>query len=278
MIKMSRIIGIVSGKGGVGKTTIGINLGAALTKNFGKNVTLVDCNVTTSHVGLYLGMYYCPITLNKVLRDENSIDEAINNHYTGLKVVPASLSLNDLEGVDLTKLRNNLKKLFESNDLVILDVAPGLGREAIAAMRACDEIVYVTNPFVPSVMDIVRTEEVARELEIDSLGIIVNMSNKKKYEMTNDEIREITKLPVLAKIPYDTKVHKSLHLKMPLTMLHPEHKFSKEINKAASHITGEVYLMESTIERLLKRLRLDSILKKEKRIVEPNPVKEEDDV
>ena len=51
---MARIIGIVSGKGGVGKTTLGINLGAALAHHLKKNVTIVDCNVTTSHLGLYL--------------------------------------------------------------------------------------------------------------------------------------------------------------------------------------------------------------------------------
>lgn len=271
---MARIIGIVSGKGGVGKTTLSINLGAALAKQFNKRVTLVDCNVTTSHVGLYLGMYYCPITLNKVLRGENKIEEAINSHYSGLNVVPASLSLNDLEGVDVTKLRNSIRGLFDLNDFVLLDIAPGLGREAIAGIKACDEILYVTNPFVPSAMDIVRTEEIANGLEVDSLGVVVNMTNNKKYEMTKEEMEEITKLPVIATIPYDTNVHKSLSLKMPIVMLHPDHKVSKEIYKTASHITGELYVLESGLEKLLKRIRKINLFNR-KRIVEPNPVKEE---
>ena len=64
---MTRIIGVVSGKGGVGKTTLVANLGAALASLYKKDVIVVDCNVTTSHLGLYLGMYYYPISLNKVL-------------------------------------------------------------------------------------------------------------------------------------------------------------------------------------------------------------------
>jgi cell division ATPase MinD len=260
---MARIIGIVSGKGGVGKTTLGINLGATLAKHFEKNVALVDCNVTTSHIGLYLGMYYCPITLNKVLRGEHKIEEAINSHYSGLNVVPASLSLNDLEGVDITKLRSSIKGLFENNDYVLLDIAPGLGREAIAGMKACDEIVYVTHPFIPSTMDIVRTEEVAKELGLKSLGIVVNMSHKKQYEMSKDEIEELTKLPVIATIPYDTHVHKSLNLKMPLVMLHPNHRVSKEMYKVASHLTGEVYEMDSSFRKILKSIR-EMFKKKEK--------------
>ena len=57
------------------------------------------------------------------------------------------------------------------------------------------------------------------------------MSNKKKYEMTNEELEEITKLPVIAKIPYDTKIHKSLNLKMPISLLHPNHSFTREMIK-----------------------------------------------
>jgi septum site-determining protein MinD len=74
---MTRIIGIVSGKGGVGKTTIVANLGAALASFYKKRVIIVDCNVTTSHLGLYLGMYYHPVSLNQVLRGEASMDDAI---------------------------------------------------------------------------------------------------------------------------------------------------------------------------------------------------------
>ena len=59
---MSKIIAIVSGKGGVGKTTSAINLGVALNK-FGKNVVVVDANLTTPNIGLHLGAPIVPISL-----------------------------------------------------------------------------------------------------------------------------------------------------------------------------------------------------------------------
>ena len=235
---MARVISIISGKGGVGKTTLGLNLGASLAKHFKKNVTLVDCNVTTSHVGLYLGMYYCPITLNKVLRGEYKIGDAINEHYSGMKVIPASLSLTDLEGVDITELRNKLKGLLNDNDIVLLDGSPGLGREGVASMRASDEILYVTNPYIPSVMDIVRCQEIANEIGVKPLGIAVNMVNNKKYEMSKSEIEELTKLPVIASIPHDKNVHRSLTLKMPIVLFKPHSAASKEILKLSSKLAG----------------------------------------
>jgi len=61
---MSRLIGVISAKGGVGKTTVVSNLSVALAKVFHKRVTVVDCNITTSHLSLHFGAYSHPITLN----------------------------------------------------------------------------------------------------------------------------------------------------------------------------------------------------------------------
>jgi cell division ATPase MinD len=251
---LARIISIISGKGGVGKTTVGLNLGASLAKHFKKNVTLVDCNVTTSHVGLYLGMYYCPITLNKVLRGEYNINEAVNEHYSGMNVVPASLSLSDLDGVDVTELRNKLKGLFNDNDIILLDGSPGLGREGVAALKASDEVLYVTNPYIPFVMDIVRCQEVAKEVGVKPLGVVVNMTNNRKYEMTNEEIEELTKLPVIATIPHDKNVHRSLTLKMPVVMFKPYSAASRELINLSSKLIGETYEVEGRLSRILRKL------------------------
>ena len=253
---MVRIIGIVSGKGGVGKTTVGLNLGASLAHHFKKNVTIVDCNVTTSHLGLYLGMYYCPITLNKVLRGEYTVEEAIQQHHTGLKVIPASLSLTDLEGIDVTEIRNSLRSIFDKNDVILLDASPGLGREAVATLRASDEVLYITNPYIPFAMDIVRNQEIVNEIGVKPLGIILNMIHGKKYEMNKKEIEELTRLPVIAKIPFDRNVHKSLALKVPVVTYKPHTQASKEIIRLASDLIGETYKFEGALQRFLRKLRL----------------------
>jgi septum site-determining protein MinD len=251
-----RIIGVVSGKGGVGKTTLSLNLGAALATQHKKNVTLVDCNVTTSHLSLYLGMYYCPVTLNKVLRGENSIEESVHSHFSGMKVIPASLSLSDLEGIDMTEIKDNLKNIFDKNDVIILDGSPGLGREAMATIKASDELIYVTNPYIPFIMDIIRCQEVVNELNVKQLGIVMNMVHGKKHEMTSSEIEELTKLKVISTIPFDTNVHRSLALKMPVTMYKPSSSASREFCRLAANLIGENYVSESPVTRLLRMLNI----------------------
>ena len=247
----------MSGKGGVGKTTLGINIGAALAQNFKKDVTIVDCNVTTSHLGLYLGMYYCPITLNKVLRGEFEAEESIQSHHTGLKIIPASLSVNDLEGIDMSQIRESIKSIFKKNDIILLDGSPGLGKEALGTLKASDELLYVTNPYVPFAMDIIRNQEIVSQMDTKPLGIVLNMVHNKKYEMTKEEVEELTRLPVIAKIPFDTNVHQSLALKAPVVTYKPNAASSREIIKLASNIIGEKYeFKESALQRFLNKLRL----------------------
>jgi len=73
---MAKIITITSAKGGVGKTTTSINLGAALNA-FGHDVVIVDANLTTPNVGLHLGAPIVPISLNHVLNGKADIEDAI---------------------------------------------------------------------------------------------------------------------------------------------------------------------------------------------------------
>jgi len=238
---LTRVIGIVSGKGGVGKTTLVANLGSVLSSKFKKSVVIVDCNITTSHLGLYLGMYYTPITLNKVLLGEEEIGSAMYDHFTGMKVIPASLSLKDIQGVDIFNLKDTIKELFGKTDIVILDSAPGLGREAISVLRACDEVLYITTPFVPSTMDIIRLNEVINELGVKPLGIVLNMKSKEKYELKPGEVEGLVELPVIASIPLDKNVPRSLSLKTPIVTFIPNSPASKEMIALAARLIGEKY-------------------------------------
>jgi len=235
-----RIIGVISGKGGVGKTTVAINVGAHLVAGHGKRVLIMDTNITTPHVPLHLGMENTPITLNHVMRKTANLKDAIYSHASGLKVMPASISIKDLEGLDMFRLPSVVNDIYERYfgklDFLILDCAPGFSREAMAAMKSCSEVLMVTSPHMPSVMDIVRCRHFADKLGIKILGTAVNMTKRGAGELKKSDIESITGVKVLASIPYDKAMVKSLRSSMPLVIEKKRAKSSKKIAEIARAI------------------------------------------
>ncbi len=249
---MSRIIGIVSGKGGVGKTTLALNLGAVLSQHYKRNVTVIDCNVTSSHLGLHLGIYNHPTSLNKVLKGELGMEKSSYQHSTGMNVIPASVHLEDLKGVDITNLREKIKEMSDENSIILLDSAPGFGREAMAAIRASDEILCITNPYIPSIMDVVRCRKLISAIEKNHLGIVLNMANREKYELTKNEVEQLSGIPVISLVPYDKNVNKSLALKTPVTILDAKTPASREMFRLAASLIGEEYKAKTGLIDFLK--------------------------
>ena len=115
---LSRSIGIISIKGGVGKTSCTANLGAALADEFKKNVVIVDANYSAPNLGLHFGLANPEVHLHDVLRNRVDVGDAIHEYNERLHIVPGSL-LN--EKVDPYRLRNIVKQLKKYYDIVLID-------------------------------------------------------------------------------------------------------------------------------------------------------------
>lgn len=237
---MTRLIILTSGKGGVGKTTLTSNLSTALS-DLGEKVIAVDANLTTPNLGLQLGMHLAPNTLHDVLKGTSRLEDAIYPHPRGFKVIPASLGLNDLKGVDVGKLPEISLNLLGKADYIIMDCAAGLGREAISALSASDEAIIVTNPDLPSVTDALKILKVAQESDLKIVGTVVNRVKKNKYELTRNEIRGILGIPIIAEIPEDENVALSIAVKKSLVEFLPDSPAAVEIKRLAAHLTGRKF-------------------------------------
>ena len=236
---MGIVIGVISGKGGVGKTTSSVNLGAALSHNFKKSVVVVDTNVSSSNLSLHVGAHFHPITLNHVLKGEANIEEAIVNHPSGMKIVPASLSVDDLF-MDVTRLPEVISELKEKYDVVVLDTAPGIGSETISSLKTCDGVVIVTTPHLPSVTDALKTVRLAEKLEIPVYGVILNMY-RKKAPLTVTDVEYMTNNKVIGVIPYDTNVDDSVMKKVPVVHYKAGSKTSDGFMNVAAKMIGQNY-------------------------------------
>ncbi|MBS3098692.1 cell division ATPase MinD [Candidatus Pacearchaeota archaeon] len=248
---MGRLITITSGKGGVGKTTSAINIAASLN-SLKKEVILVDANLSTPNIGLHLGAPIVPISLNHVLQGKAKISDAIYEHESGTKVIPSSLSINELRKMDHGRLKEVGKKLRKMSDIVIYDSAAGLGEEAIAAIEAADELIIVTNPEIPAVTDALKTSKLIEQMGKSILGVVVTRVRGSKSEMPVSNISEMLELPILGVVPEDQRVQTTLVMKEALVHSFPKCKASQEYKRIAAHLIGEEYHPRiSLIDRML---------------------------
>ena len=238
---MTRTIAIISGKGGVGKTTLTSNLASALTL-LGEDVVAIDANLTTPNLGLHVGMHFAPVTLHDVLKGESKLKDAIYPHPFGFKVVPASMSVDDLTGIDPSRLYEVVLNLTGKTNFILMDSAAGLGREAVSALQATDEVLVITNPNLPSVADALKTVRLAERLNKKVIGVVANRVRKKEYELTKAEIEEMINYPVIAQIPEDNNVTKAIFAKMPVVNYSPNSPAAIEFKRLAHFLTGRPFL------------------------------------
>lgn len=237
---MARIIAINSGKGGVGKTTTAINLGASLNK-LGKEVVVLDANLNTPNVGLHLGAPIVPITLNHVLKGKAEMEDAIYEHSSGTKIIPSSLSVKELTKFNLKKFSDKVDQLRDHADFVIIDSAAGFGEEVIATINSADEIIIVTNPEMPAVTDALKAVKVARNMGKTINGIIVTRHQDAKYEMPLSSIKSMLEAPIIGVVPEDKSVKEALNQRDAVVHTHPRSKASKKYLEIARKVSGESY-------------------------------------
>lgn len=236
---MGKKIGIVSAKGGVGKTITTINLASALM-DFSKSVVAVDGDVKLSGLSLQLGMYYFPVTLNDVLDGERSVLESLYIHSSGLRIIPASLGIKN--DINLTKLNDVLDNGILNDDVILIDCPPGLEKNAISVIKSCTDVIIVTTPEIPAIADVLKTVDMARKNNCNVLGLIVNRYIKSNKQIRVSEISASCGLPILGVIPEDPCLRRSVFDRTPSILSDPYAASSIEFKKIAASLVNYRYV------------------------------------
>ncbi|MCH7902594.1 cell division ATPase MinD [archaeon] len=236
---MGRVIAILSGKGGVGKTTITANLGIALAKR-NLNVCLIDADIAMANLSLLLNMQNSPITLHDVLLGEANIQDSIYDGPAGIKFIPSGLSLENYRRVDSERLQSVIESIKNQFDFILLDCAAGIEKNVLAAVAASDEVLLVTAPTSPSIADVLKAKITSQRLGGKTIGVLMNFVRKEKGEISKDDVMKMLELPVIATIPYDDEVRKSFMQEkvMPVMVRVPGTPAAVEIQKAAAKLAG----------------------------------------
>jgi len=235
---MVAVLSVISGKGGVGKTTTSANLSVALANKEYK-VTAVDGNITTPNLAIHFGMPICPVTLHDVIKGRADVSKAVYRHPTGVDLVPAGLSVEDTKNIRPEKFYVAIKQLFNRSGIVIIDGAAGLGREARTSMALADGMLLVTNPEMPTVTDALKAIKMSDLMNKPVYGVVLNRVGGHDYEMSTKEVEEMLNVPVLAEIPEDRYIPASIAAKTPVVKFKPRSKSARAFRKLAADLMGD---------------------------------------
>lgn len=174
-----RVIAVTSGKGGVGKTNIVLNLGFALGK-FGKKVLILDADLGLGNLDILLGI--APrYNLSHVLNGEKKINEIIVDGPGKLKILPASSGIQELTRLSESQkkvLSKELEKVVSFFDILLIDTAAGISSNVLFFNLSAQEIIVVVTPEPTSITDAyalmkvlsVRYKEDNFKLVVNSVG------------------------------------------------------------------------------------------------------------
>ena len=190
-------------KGGVGKTTVSVNLGAALQVRRGQRVLLIDADTVTGHVASSLGLDQVRSVVDS-WRDEaddgvrEGLLEIASAHSSGMRVVTLTstpLHTEVLTGQRVTEAIGAVRRSF---DFIIIDTHPSYGPLNLALFEHADRILVPLTPDLPALRAAVQFRDVAAELGIqDRISMIVNRANS---GVSVADIERTVGIPALAQI------------------------------------------------------------------------------
>ena len=232
---MTRVISVVSGKGGVGKTTVTSNLGVALS-NQGEDVLLIDGNFSGANMAQHFGLGFQEVSLNDVLNGEAYITQAVAKHPEGVSILPASI----LEfNANADSLKHSLVDFLGQKDYVLIDAAAGTDEEVQAAIEASDEVLLVAHPELPSLTNCLGAKKLAEHLERDILGLVLNSVRGEKSEVEKNEIKDLVGTEIIGEVPDHKHVREGIALRQPVVAYKPNSNASLSIKDVAHRVRGE---------------------------------------
>jgi len=260
----TRIIAITSGKGGVGKTNISINLALAYAQ-IGKKVIVLDADLGLANVNVVLGVIP-KYNLYHLIRKQKTMREIILNTSYGIQIVAGASGFSKIANLTEDERKNFINELsvLSMADIIIIDTGAGVSNNVISFIAAADDAIIVTTPEPTAITDAYGIIKIiATEIENLNLGIklVVNrVKTAAEGKKVSQRLINIAGQFLNVKVDYlgfvyeDQAVQTSVIKQKPFIISEPKGKASACIKHLSSRLENVEYKEGSGISRFLKRL------------------------
>ncbi len=198
-----RVLSFPSGKGGVGKTTVVVNLAAALALK-GRRVLAIDLNFALPNLHMFLDERP-EFTFTHFLSGKAEFSKCVGKVSVGdaeFDVSPAESLVDFKEAIPIERLYVTVPALKSMYDYILLDVSPGLSKYVLYSIKASDHVFVVSADVRPAYSDAIKVSKLVSSLGMSHEGFIVNMVQSK-------ELNYFKHMGVFAAIPHDDMLKKA---------------------------------------------------------------------
>jgi flagellar biosynthesis protein FlhG len=262
--KATRIIAISSGKGGVGKTNIAINLALAYAQT-GKKVIVMDADLGLANVNVVLGVIP-RYNLYHLIRKQKTLSEILVDTSYGIQIIAGASGFSKIANLSEEERGAFISELaaLSNADILIIDCAAGVSNNVISFIAAADDALIVTTPEPTAITDAYGIIKIiATEIENLDLGIklIVNrvksvVEGRKVAERVINIAGQFLNLKVdyLGFVFDDPVVHTSVVRQKPFLVLEPKSRASICIRHLVGRLENHEYRDGKGIPTFLKKL------------------------
>jgi septum site-determining protein MinD len=237
---MIKVYTIASGKGGTGKTTVTANLGAMLAR-YGRKTCILDADMGMANLGLILGLENMQVTLHEVMNGTAQIKDAIYDGPFGVKVIPSGLSLQGFQNANPDRLKDVMKDLVDSFDILLMDAPAGISKDGVIPLAAADEVILVVNPEISSIVDAMKTRALTEMVGGHARGAIINRVTMTGGEFNRTQMEKMLGTKILGVIPEDANVRRASASRTPVVVKFPSSDASKAFMRIGADLAGVKY-------------------------------------
>lgn len=252
---LPRVICVTSGKGGVGKTNVVVNLAFALS-GLGKKILVLDADLNLANVDVLLGL--TPrYNLHHVFIGEKTLKEILVKGPGSVYILPASsgvLELADLSEEQKLYFLAEMSELGEDFDILLIDTAAGINKNIIYFALAAEERIVVLTPEPTSLTDAYALIKVlSSRHDIKKFRILINSAHSAKealavfrqLTLVADRFLDTLSLDYLGHIPADQKLQKSVREQRLVSEAYPQSASASMFCKLAENIAEEGKVIQS---------------------------------